>query len=51
MKTFGLGTAASLASVGRYARFTGAMRHVYGAMGRTLDHSSSPSISPRTVSR
>jgi len=46
MKTFGLGTAASLASVERYARFTAAMRHVYGTMERSLDSSSSPVIMP-----
>ena len=46
MKTFGLGTAASLASVERYARFTGAMRHVYGTMERTLDASTSPATAP-----
>ena len=46
MKTFGLGTAASLANISRYARFTAAMRHVYGAMEETLDASTSPAIVP-----
>lgn len=46
MKTFGLGTAAALASVERYARFTGAMRHVYGTMERTLDSATSPATAP-----
>merc|ERR1719221_1959728 len=44
MKTFGLGTAASLASVERYARFTSSMRHVYGAMERALDETTSPAV-------
>merc|ERR1719221_368712 len=44
MKTFGLGTAASLASVERYARFTSSMRHIYGAMERALDASTSPAV-------
>ena len=42
MKTFGLGTAASLSSVERYARFTSAMCQVYGTMERSLDESASP---------
>ena len=46
MKTFGLGTAASLASVDRYARFTASMRHVYGAMERSFDASTSPVVAP-----
>jgi len=46
MKTFGLGTAASLSSVERYARFTSAMRQVYGTMERSLDASASPATLP-----
>jgi len=46
MKTFGLGTAASLANLSRYARFTASMRHVYGAMEASLDASTSPAIVP-----
>ena len=46
MKTFGLGTAASLANVGRYARFTASMHHVYGTMERSFDASTSPVIVP-----
>ena len=46
MKTFGLGTAASLATVERYARFTAAMHHVYGTMERSFDASSSPVVVP-----
>merc|ERR1712087_11217 len=44
MQTFGLGTAASLASVERYARFTSSMLHVYGAMECALDASTSPAV-------
>jgi len=46
MKTFGLGTAASLATVERYARFTAAMHHVYGTMERSFDASTSPVVVP-----
>ena len=46
MKTFGLGTAASLSSVDRYARFTSGMVQVYGTMERSLDASSSPATQP-----
>merc|ERR1719247_1598857 len=46
MKTFGLGTAASLSSIERYARFTAAMHHVYGTMERALDGSTSPATAP-----
>ena len=46
MKTFGLGTAASLSSVDRYARFTAGMVQVYGTMERSLDASSSPATLP-----
>jgi len=46
MKTFGLGTAASLANISRYARFTAAMRHVYGAMEESLDQCTSPAVAP-----
>jgi|EP00908_Phaeocystis_cordata_P025821 heme oxygenase len=46
MKTFGLGTAASMASVQRYTRFTAAMRHIYGTMEKSLDGCSSPAIVP-----
>ena len=46
MKTFGLGTAASLSSVDRYARFTAGMLRVYGTMERSLDASSSPATRP-----
>lgn len=46
MKTFGLGTAASLSTVERYARFTNAMRHVYGTMERSFDASTSPAVVP-----
>jgi len=46
MKTFGLGTAASLASVERYARFTAAMYHVYTAMESSLDAAKSPAVAP-----
>ena len=46
MKTFGLGTAASLSSVDRYARFTSGMLRVYGTMERSLDASSSPATRP-----
>jgi len=46
MKTFGLGTAASLSSVGRYARFTASMCHVYGTMERSLDKTTSPAAAP-----
>lgn len=42
MKVFGLGTAASLASRERYARFTGAMHVIYSTMEARLDASSSP---------
>ncbi|GMI12327.1 hypothetical protein TrLO_g13334 [Triparma laevis f. longispina] len=44
MKTFGLGTAASLASRGRYARFTSSMFKVYSVMEKELDDSCSPSV-------
>ena len=44
MKTFGLGTAASLADRARYARFTSALHAVYGAMEESLDGSSSPAV-------
>ena len=37
MRAFGLGTAATLASRARYARFTAAMHCVYDAMERELD--------------
>merc|ERR1719343_987554 len=37
MKTFGLGTAASMASRERYARFTASMHAVYSAMEEELD--------------
>ena len=37
MKVFGLGTAASMSTVERYARFTHAMAKVYGAMEEELD--------------
>ena len=46
MKTFGLGTAASLSSVDRYARFTAGMLRVYGTMERSLDASCSPATRP-----
>lgn len=46
MKTFGLGTAASLSSVERYARFTAAMRRVYGTMEEALDANTSPVVKP-----
>eukprot|EP00930_Biecheleria_cincta_P058567 TRINITY_DN44384_c0_g1_i1.p1 TRINITY_DN44384_c0_g1~~TRINITY_DN44384_c0_g1_i1.p1 ORF type:complete len:286 (-),score=48.69 TRINITY_DN44384_c0_g1_i1:183-1040(-) len=39
MKTFGLGTAASLANRERYARFTASMFKVYSAMEEELDKS------------
>jgi len=37
MKVFGLGTAASMSTVERYAKFTHAMAKVYGAMEEELD--------------
>ena len=37
MRVFGLGTAASMASVDRYARFTAAMHAVYSTMEEELD--------------
>jgi len=40
MKTFGLGTAASMASRERYARFTASMHKVYSAMEEELDKAS-----------
>ena len=46
MKTFGLGTAASLANVGRYARFTASMHHVYGTMEKSFDAATSPVTVP-----
>ena len=46
MKTFGLGTAASLATVDRYARFTASMHHVYGTMEKSFDASTSPVVVP-----
>jgi len=46
MRVFGLGTAASMASRERYARFTASMHAVYGAMEEELDRSAviSPAI-------
>lgn len=44
MKTFGLGTAASLASRERYARFTLSMHAVYSGMEEALDTSTSPPV-------
>ena len=44
MKIFGLGTAASMASRQRYARFTTAMHHVYSAMETQLDANESPPV-------
>lgn len=37
MKTFGVGTMASMASIERYARFTASMCAIYGAMEEELD--------------
>jgi len=44
MKVFGLGTAASMASRDRYARFTRSMHAVYSAMETGLDSRPSPAI-------
>ena len=44
MKVFGLGTAASMASLPRYARFTASMHAVYGAMETSMDQSQSPAV-------
>ena len=44
MKVFGLGTAASMASHVRYARFTASMHAVYSAMERGLDAQPSPAV-------
>lgn len=44
MKVFGLGTMASMANRGRYARFTATMHHVYSAMEAQLDRA--PPTSP-----
>ena len=44
MKVFGLGTAASMASRERYARFTTSMHAVYEAMETGLDASPSPAV-------
>ena len=41
MRVFGLGTAASMSSLERYARFTGSMHAVYSTMETRLDASSS----------
>ena len=46
MKTFGLGTAASLASRPRYARFTQSMHSIYSAMEDSLDACASPAVAP-----
>merc|ERR1719324_353309 len=43
MKTFGLGTAASMASRERYARFTASMHAVYATMEEELDRVSTTS--------
>ena len=45
MKVFGLGTAASMADIGRYTRFTSSMHAVYSAMEMELDKAS-PTASP-----
>lgn len=45
MKVFGLGTAASMASVARYSRFTSSMHAVYSAMEEELDLAS-PAAAP-----
>ena len=47
MKVFGLGTAASMANLPRYARFTSSMRAIYGAMETGMD--GSPSIAVKSV--
>jgi heme oxygenase len=47
MKVFGLGTAASMASRPRYARFTASMHRVYSAMEAELDKAS-PTLNPAT---
>lgn len=44
MTTFGLGTAASLASRERYTRFTTSLHGVYSAMESSLDASASPPV-------
>ena len=44
MRTFGLGTASSLASRERYLRFTTSMHHVYDTMEQELDASVSPPV-------
>ena len=44
MKVFGLGTAASMASLQRYARFTASMHAVYSAMETGMDSSPSPAV-------
>ena len=44
MKVFGLGTAASMANLPRYARFTSSMRAIYGAMETGMDGSPSSAV-------
>ena len=44
MRVFGLGTAASMASLPRYTRFTQSMHAVYAAMEEGLDGSPSPAV-------
>ena len=44
MKVFGLGTAASMASLPRYARFTSSMHAVYSAMETSMDDCKSTAV-------
>ncbi|GMH73450.1 hypothetical protein TrST_g10906 [Triparma strigata] len=45
MKTFGLGTAATLSSRHRYAKFTSSMLHAYEALENSLDECASEPVS------
>lgn len=44
MKVFGLGTAASMASLARYSRFTASMHAVYSTMESSMDGCTSPAV-------